>query len=182
VFTSVAQVLAFLTLLALGSLALLLLIAVGSRISPGIASIWQQLRQALVPSALGLAWLVAVVATLGSLYFSEVARFAPCLLCWYQRIAMYPLVVILGIAATRNDGSVRWYAVPLTVIGGTISFYHVLVERLPALQSPACARDVPCTILWVHEFGFVTIPVMALSAFVLILVFLLGALPSGDGE
>ena len=116
-----------------------------------------------------LAFVVAVVATLGSLYLSEVANFIPCRLCWYQRIAMYPLPVLLGIGWWRRDAGVRRYAVPLALIGLAISTYHVLVERFPSLEgSSVCEIANPCTIRWVERFGFVTIPAMALAAFAFI--------------
>ena len=110
------------------------------------------------PLALGLAAAVATVATLGSLYYSEVADFPPCRLCWYQRIAMYPLVPILAIAAVRRDRAVRWYALPLVVIGAAISVWHGLVERFPSLESGACDPLNPCSIVWVEKFGYLTIP------------------------
>ena len=116
-----------------------------------------------------VAFVVAVVATLGSLYLSEVADFLPCRLCWYQRIAMYPLPVILGVAWWRRDAGVRRYALPLAAIGMVISTYHVLVERFPSLEgSSVCEIANPCTIRWVERFGFVTIPTMALAAFALL--------------
>lgn len=126
---------------------------------------------AVQPVSLWWAWAVALTSTLGSLYFSEVANFVPCNLCWYQRIAMYPLAVILLVGALRRDSGVRWYAVPLAAIGAAISTYHVLVERFPSLESSnVCSVAVPCNFVWFEEFGFVTLPYMALSAFLLILV------------
>jgi disulfide bond formation protein DsbB len=116
-----------------------------------------------------LAFVVALFATLGSQYLSEVAHFVPCRLCWYQRIAMYPLPVILGIAWWKRDAGVRRYVLPLAVIGMCISTYHVLVEHFPSLEaSSICEISNPCTIRWVERFGFVTIPLMALCAFALI--------------
>jgi disulfide bond formation protein DsbB len=116
-----------------------------------------------------LAFVVALVATLGSLYLSEVAHFVPCRLCWYQRIAMYPLPVLLGIAWWKRDAGIRRYVVPLALIGLLISTYHILVERFPSLEdSGVCEVSNPCTIRWVERFGFVTIPTMALAAFALI--------------
>src|SRR5690606_15894336 len=91
--------------------------------------------EAVGPAALPVAALVAVVAMLGSLYYSEVADFPPCRLCWYRRIGMYPLAVVLPIAAWRRDRQVRWYALPLAVAGGAVSIYHILVERFPSLES-----------------------------------------------
>lgn len=124
------------------------------------------------PVALVIAAVVAIVSTLGSLYFSEVANFPPCRLCWYQRIAMYPLAVILSIAAWRRDRAVRWYALPLAVAGGLVSVYHMLVERYPSLESGSCDPANPCSIIWVERLGYLTIPTMALSGFALIAVLL----------
>ena len=121
---------------------------------------------------LGVATLIAVTATLGSLYFSEVANFEPCRLCWVQRIFMYPLAVILPIAAARRDRDARWYAVPLAVLGAAVALYHYLVERVPDLGSGGCSVTVPCTVPWFTEFGFVTLAYMALSGFLFIIVLL----------
>ena len=117
------------------------------------------------PVALVLAAAVAIVATLGSLYYSEVAHFPPCRLCWYQRICMYPLAPILAIAAGRRDRSVRWYALPLVLVGACLSTWHILVEHFPSLESGACDPLNPCSIVWVEKFGYLTIPAMALSGF-----------------
>ena len=125
--------------------------------------------EALAPYALWLAFVVALLATAGSLYFSEVARYEPCLLCWYQRIAMYPLVVILGLAAWRRDGGAWIYAAALATIGALISAYHVLLEWFPNLSSGACDPDNPCTLVWFRVFGVFSLPTLALTAFLLIL-------------
>jgi disulfide bond formation protein DsbB len=125
-------------------------------------------------AALPLAWLVASVSTLGSLYFSEIADFIPCTLCWYQRIAMYPLAVILGIATFRRDRGIRRYAVPVAAIGLVISAYHWLIERYPDLEAGGtCSVLVPCTAPWFTEFGFVTLAFMAFCGFAFIIVTLL---------
>jgi disulfide bond formation protein DsbB len=134
-----------------------------------------ELLGAVRPVRLWFAAAVAIVAALGSLYYSEVADFLPCRLCWYQRIAMYPLAAILAIAAVRGDRHVRWYALPLAVVGAGISIYHILVEHYPSLESGACDPTNPCSIIWVEKLGYLTIPTMALSGFVLIAVLL--ALP-----
>ena len=129
----------------------------------------RMLTEVLDGQEIQVAFVVALAATLGSLYLSEVAHIVPCRLCWYQRIAMYPLPVLLGIAWWKRDGGVRRYALPLAVIGLAISTYHVLVERFPSLEgSSVCEVANPCTIRWVERFGFVTIPIMALAAFALI--------------
>lgn len=108
---------------------------------------------------------VALVATLGSLFLSEVVGFTPCVLCWYQRIAMYPLAVILGIAALRSDIGVRRYVVPLLGVGAALSTYHYLMQHFPELSASSCSASAPCTAAWVWEFGFVSIPFMALACF-----------------
>lgn len=122
---------------------------------------------------LWLAGGVAIAATLGSLYLSEIAHLIPCKLCWYQRIAMYPVAIILPIAAWRRDNGIRLYAAILAVIGLGIATWHRLMQAYPSLDSGACAAvGPPCSAPYIKEFGFVTIPYMALSAFALILVLL----------
>ncbi len=169
----VTTFLAILTVLAAaGALLVLVLAALGQL---------ARARELVGPVALWLAFAVALTATAGSLYLSDVAHFTPCTLCWYQRIAMYPLVLLTGIAAWRGEWGIRRYVIPLAAIGGVIAAYHVGLERLPGLPSGACSPDAPCTAILVERFGFVTIPVMALVAFVAILVALLGLAPdAGD--
>ena len=98
-----------------------------------------RLGSAISDAGVWLAFLVAATATFGSLYFSEVANFAPCRLCWFQRIAMYPLSVVLLVGAIRRDAAVRWYAGPLALIGALIAGYHTLIEWRPALDT-RCVR------------------------------------------
>lgn len=139
------------------------------------------LTRAIGPDSLKLAWLVAVVATAGSLYMSEVRHFQPCPLCWYQRIAMYPLVVVLGVAVLRRDPGVRWYVLPVVLIGAAISAYHYQLERFPDQDAIACSSDIPCTIIWFEQLGYITIPMMALSAFGLIATILMLGGRHGQG-
>ena len=169
----VTLLLALLAVIAEAAVALALVVTVGARFSPRLADLRHWLVGTFGPFGLELAFGVALVATLGSLYLSEVADFVPCRLCWYQRIAMYPLVLLLAVAARRRDDGVRFYALPLAVIGGLISAYHVLVERYPSLEGGVCEAANPCTLIWVRRFGYLTIPTMALSAFAFILVLLL---------
>ncbi|HLT15830.1 MAG TPA: disulfide bond formation protein B [Acidimicrobiales bacterium] len=123
--------------------------------------------------ALPLAAAVAVVATAGSLYYSEVADFVPCQLCWYQRIAMYPLAVVLPLAAWRRDYGVRPYALAVAGLGILVSAYHNVIETNPDLSSGGCDPSNPCTIRWVEGLGFWTIPRMAFVAFALVITLLL---------
>jgi disulfide bond formation protein DsbB len=130
------------------------------------------LLAAIGPAALPLAFFVALTSTLGSLYYSEIAHFEPCRLCWYQRIAMYPLVVLLGVAWWRRDRGVRRYAGPLAGIGLVIALYHRLEEQFPDSVASACSADVPCWARYVDEFGWITIPTMAAVGFSLVLLLL----------
>ena len=123
------------------------------------------------------AWLVAIVAMAGSLYFSEVRAFVPCTLCWYQRILMYPLVILLGIASYRQDKNVIPYALPFTLIGGGVAMFHYLEQKIPGFGAPEmCRAGVPCNVAYINWLGFITIPFLALTAFVLITTILAGVL------
>lgn len=124
-------------------------------------------------SSLWSALAVALTATVGSLVYSEVYHFEPCRLCWYQRIAMYPLVLLLGLALWKRDRGVVRYALPQAVIGALIATYHYTLETFPSLGDGACSRGVPCTARYVNEFGFVSISFMALSGFVFIIAVLI---------
>lgn len=121
------------------------------------------------------AWLVAIIATAGSLYFSEVRLFVPCALCWYQRILMYPLVLLLGIASYRQDRSIVSYALPLSVLGMGVSLFHYLEQKVPGFSTPSiCRAGVPCSQEYINWLGFITIPFLALIAFTLISILLAG--------
>jgi disulfide bond formation protein DsbB len=115
-----------------------------------------------------LAWTIALVSMVGSLFFSEVMNLPPCVLCWYQRIAMYPLVLIIGIGIISRDGRMKSYALPLCLIGLTVSTYHNLLYYglIPDSIIP-CQEGVSCTSRQIEWLGFITIPLMALSAFIL---------------
>jgi disulfide bond formation protein DsbB len=121
------------------------------------------------PQAMLVAWIVAIVTTLGSLYYSVHAGFIPCELCWYQRIAMYPLVVVLGVGWLRRDGKAWITALPFVVVGAPLSLYHWLVERVPSFaESSSCSAVAPCTAPYFEKLGFITLAWMCLSSFLLI--------------
>lgn len=147
-------------------------VAIAGRFGPGGAALSDRVFGAFRGLELWLAFGVAATATLGSLYLSEIAHLIPCTFCWYQRIAMYPLVILLGIAAWRTDHGIRIYAATLAVVGGAIAAYHRLVQYFPDLGGSTCSTGVPCTAAYFTEFGFVTIPYMAVSGFLLILALL----------
>jgi disulfide bond formation protein DsbB len=187
---------AFLAVVAELSTAAALVLAVGGRFSPRLRALGRQAVEAVAPSALTLAFLVATVCMAGSLYLSEVAHFPPCPLCWLQRYCMYPLVPILGYAAFvggsrrrsrgdtpqppgKQEGRIRPFAAALAGIGAVIATYHVLLERNPHWESTVCDPKNPCTLIWVERLGYLTIPTMALSGFALVLT-LLAVSRTGD--
>ena len=118
---------------------------------------------------------MTAVATGGSLFFSQVANFIPCELCWFQRICMYPLAITTLLAALAKDERVARYLLPLPAVGAGVAIYHLLVENRVVGQTQACQISAPggCATRWIDEFGYVTIPTLALTAFVLALAFLL---------
>jgi disulfide bond formation protein DsbB len=111
----------------------------------------------------------ACVATLGSLYFSEVMRFPPCTLCWYQRILMYPLTLIIAVGLLRRDAGIHLYVLPMSVLGFAIALYHNLLYFgiIPENIQP-CTVGVPCTSVQLEWLGFITIPLMSLTAFLVV--------------
>ncbi|WP_342432748.1 disulfide oxidoreductase [Neobacillus sp. FSL H8-0543] len=121
--------------------------------------------------ALLLAWVAALIATIGSLYFSEVLHYIACTLCWYQRIFMYPLAIILGIAFYQNDKGITKYALPLSITGLIISGYHTVLQKIPYLQQfEMCTSGVPCSKDYINWLGFITIPMLAFIAFTIITI------------
>jgi disulfide bond formation protein DsbB len=121
--------------------------------------------------AIWLAWLVALAATVGSLIYSEVIHFEPCRLCWFQRIAMYPMAVVLLVGAIRREYQVKYYALPLAVAGLAVSVYHYLMQVFPSLEGGSCGV-VSCSARLVEIFGFISIPFMAGAGFMVITVLL----------
>jgi disulfide bond formation protein DsbB len=151
----------------------------------GIAAIWSPrarrmlvaARDTLLGGEVWLAWAFALVATAGSLFFSEVSEFIPCRLCWFQRIGMYPLAAILLIAAVRRDArGAALYGLPLTIFGSVVAIYHIYIEYHPEAETPGCKIGAPCSTKWIEEIGYVTIPVLALTAFLAIATLLVAAL------
>ena len=159
---SVDAVSRFLAVLAVvaggGGIALLL-----ARRHPAVAPLR---RHALAAAAAG-------TAMAGSLWYSEVAGFLPCELCWWQRLAMYPLAVLLTLAAVRRDDAVRPYARVLAGGGLLVSVWHVAVQRVPAVAgTTSCSAEAPCSLVWVDVGGVLTIPTMAACGFLGVLALL----------
>jgi len=118
-----------------------------------------------------IAWFQSLLAMLGSLYFSEILKYPPCVLCWYQRIATYPLVFIIPIAILFKDTKIYRYIFTLAIPGLLISIYHNLLyyKIIPDGLSP-CSTGVSCTTKYIEYFGFLTIPLLGLIAFAVIIV------------
>ncbi len=114
---------------------------------------------------------VSLVATLGSLYFSDIRGYEPCTLCWYQRIFMYPIVLISAIALFQKNALIALTTAIFALLGGSISLYHYGIQKLQFLSDnvPACG-NVSCTGQYINWLGFITIPFLALTVFLMILL------------
>ena len=178
--SAVTFVYGLLSIIAMVAVIWFVVMLVAARFSEPVQLSLDQTRDRLSPYTLWAAFGVALLATAGSLYFSEAAHFEPCRLCWFQRIAMYPLVLILGIAAWKRDAGIRIYAVPIATIGAAISAYHYLLEWFPSIDTGACTVGIPCTAVWFREFGFASLPFLALTAFLLIIALLV--IPFSDDD
>lgn len=123
-------------------------------------------------NAILFSFIVALAATLGSLFYSEAAGFEPCKLCWFQRIFMYPQVVLLGLALWKRDYRIAIYSIALSAIGAVIAAYHYLLQIgvAPSVPCSAVGYSVSCSQRFVLQFGYITIPMMAFTAFILILL------------
>lgn len=181
VCVQVGTVETFTAVLALAAASLAGLVVVGRAVRRRVDAV-DLVVSAIDDAALWLAWLIAAVAMVASLYFSESARFEPCRLCWFQRIAMYPNALILLVAAIRNDRKVVWYSAPLAAIGAVVSVYHYVIEWNPDLNAGVCGLGPSCTTVWFREFGFVTLPFMALCGFLAIIVLVVVARPAPTGS
>lgn len=123
-------------------------------------------------NALLFAFVVSLIAVLGSLFYSEIMGYEPCVLCWFQRIFMYPLPLILGIALWYKDREVKKYVVPISVIGALIAVYHYMTQVVEKITTCGIELGASCTIKYTFGYGYITIPTMALTAFLLISIFM----------
>ena len=125
-------------------------------------------------NALFFAFIIALTSTIGSLFFQFGAKFTPCELCWFQRIFMYPLTIILGIATLKKDYNIKKYALPLVIIGLIFASYHYYIQKFSTSSFCAVNEQVSCTIDYIFEFGgYVTITMMSLTSFLMILTLIL---------
>ncbi|KUP08071.1 disulfide bond formation protein DsbB [Bacillus coahuilensis p1.1.43] len=122
-------------------------------------------------NVLFLGFAASLIASMGSLYFSEIKGYEPCTLCWYQRILMYPMTILYAVAIAKKDGNIWMYTRILSSLGMFVSAYHYSLQKLTFLTeaAPSCGR-VPCTGEYINFLGFITIPFLALTAFVIIFI------------
>ena len=161
-----------------------LLLVLGLLWAVGVRGPLEAVRRALWGYELWLAFLIAALATGGSLFYSEIAGFVPCELCWYQRICMYPLTVLTLLPALAADYRIARYLLPLPFVGACIAVYQILIEEGVVKQSQACLISAPggCATKWTDTFGYLTIPVLTLTAFAVAFAFLVLACFEAEGS
>ena len=157
-----------LTLLAHILIAIFLLLKSISSFNP-FKKYYETLKKTIRKQGMKLALITSFVATLGSLFYSEIAGFDPCVLCWYQRIFMYVLPIIALTAIYYKDKKAKRYILPISIIGGLTAFYHIIVQLTPRVT--CTLQGVDCSIISTIGFGYITIPVMSLTAFIMITYF-----------
>ncbi len=144
----------------------------------GAAGMWNTFKELLEPFGLFPPFVVALTCMLGSLYLSEIDTLVPCKFCWFQRIAMYSLAIILGVAAFRKDNHVRVYAYTLAGIGLPFSIWHMLLEKFPDLEGGlSCDVLNPCSTI-VFQWHYLTVPTMAASGFAFVIALLIVGAPA----
>jgi disulfide bond formation protein DsbB len=167
-----------------GQIVLLGFAGVGIAALLGVRGPLDAVRGAMWGYELWLAFLVAAMATGGSLFYSEIANFVPCELCWYQRICMYPLTILTLLPALASDYRIARYLLPLPAVGACIAVYQILIEEGVVKQTQACLVSAPggCATKWTDTFGYLTIPVLTLTAFALAFAFLVFACFEAEGS
>ena len=167
-----------------GQVLIVLGIVVGVLALAGVRGPLEAIRNLLWGYELWGAFVVAAVATGGSLFYSQVAHFVPCEFCWFQRVLMYPLSILTLLIAIRGDNRAARYLIPLPIVGAGTSIYHMLIERGVIREPGACTiTGGGCSTNWIirHSFGYLTIPTLALTAFLLLIGFLVLA-SAGESE
>ena len=159
-------------------------IVVGVLALVGVRGPLDAIRNLLWGYELWGAFVVAAIATGGSLFYSQIAGFIPCEFCWFQRMMMYPLSILTLLIAARGDNRAARYLLPLPIVGAGTSIYHMLLEHHVIKEPGACTlTGGGCTANWIalHSFGYLTIPTLALTAFLLLIGFLVLA-STGESE
>jgi disulfide bond formation protein DsbB len=165
----------------IGQVLIAIMILVGLLALVGVRGPLNAIRRLLWGWELWAAFVVAAIATGGSLFFSQIANFPPCELCWFQRICMYPLSILTLEMAWRNDNRAARYLFPLPIVGACVSIYHLLIENSVIKEPNQCLQSAPggCAVKWINEFGYMTIPTLALTGFLLLIGFLVLATTGG---
>lgn len=169
----IVKVLAYLTLFLNVAIIGSLLYFVGKKAGYDLAkySIVERLKQVIGSYNRETALLIALTATLGSLYLSNIKGWSPCRLCWFQRIFMYPLVILIGAGIFTKDKDLKDYVLPVAIIGSPIAFIHSLIQRYDQFSSAGCSiTEISCSTEFTFHFGYITIPVMAFTAFIAIII------------
>ena len=177
-YTTTNSVLAALALVADLATVVIWVAFISTRFRAGGRQRWRHVRLRATPLAQASAWIVAVFCTCSSLFLQFGEGLDPCDLCWFQRVCMYPQALLLGVSLFARDRSlIRLYAVPLAAVGAAVSILHINISAvtswLGTTTLPGCSLSAPCSVQPITEFGFVTIPFMALSGFLLIITLLL---------
>lgn len=172
---TVTNILASLTLLSDLAVIIVILTAIFVKIRHDNKIFKSRLFLYIRKYALYLALIVSLTATLGSLYYSEIANLTPCKLCWYQRILMYPQALILLLAILKKDKKIADYLIVLSVIGAAVASYHYYLQRggLSFIPCSTVGYSVDCAKVFTMSYGYITIPMMALTAFLLIIILML---------
>lgn len=145
---------------------------------------FKKIRSIFKKNYLLFGFIVSIVATLGSLFYSEILRYSPCILCWWQRIFMYPQVMIFGFALLKKDYNIVNYSIILSFIGGIIALYHYLIQ-IGTVQGSSCdiiGYSSSCSEAFFLSYGYITIPMMALTAFILLIFLGLNLKSKNNGE
>ncbi len=171
----IAKVLAILTVATDVGIVLFFLTALLGLVIPQIKTLRLTVIKAVKPFARILAFLIALVSMSGSLFYSEVAKYTPCLLCWWQRIFMYPQTLLIGMGIVKDDKNVADYSIGFSAVGAIIATYHYYIQ-LGGKSFFSCAQigySSECSQRFTLEFGYVSIPMMALTAFVAIMILMI---------
>ena len=158
----------------IGQVLVAVMLLVGLLALVGLRAPLNGIRRLLWGYELWAGFVVAAIATGGSLFFSQIANFPPCELCWFQRICMYPLSYLLLVLAWRGDNRIARYLIVFPVVGAGVSIYHLLIENNVIKEPQACFASAPggCGVKWINELGYITIPTLALTGFLLLIGFL----------
>ena len=172
---TVTAILAVLTVMGLAAGVFLAAIYLAIKQSRHWQKVLKGVNKILLKYSFHLALIVSLTATLGSLYFSEIAGYEPCKLCWYQRILMYPQVLLLSVSILRREFFIKWHLTGLSILGAVIAAYHYYLQwgGNPLVPCSTVGYSVDCAKTFILEFGFISIPFMALTAFLLITLLML---------